>query len=100
MLSPTTGPITTTSVNGFTSKEIGITPFSLVILYFCEKFYIQLDIIIMTNKNANMKTIMKLHPPPDDVNFYVDIHGYGKDYTYTESDISLDAIRDSEDKSY
>lgn len=37
---------------------------------------------------------------PNDVEFFVDIHGYGKDYIYTESNIPLSAIRDSEDKSY
>ncbi len=37
---------------------------------------------------------------PDNVEFYVDIHGYGKDYIYTESDISLGVIREREDKSY
>ena len=37
---------------------------------------------------------------PDDIEFYVDIHGYGKDYIYTESDIPIGSIRDSEDKSY
>lgn len=37
---------------------------------------------------------------PDNVEFYVDIHGYGKDYIYTESDIPLSAIREREDKSY
>lgn len=42
-------------------------------------------------------TLQKL---PDDIEFYVDIHGYGKDYIYTESDIPLNAIRNSEDKSY
>ena len=37
---------------------------------------------------------------PDNVEFYVDIHGYGKDYIYTESDIPLSAIREREDKLY
>ena len=37
---------------------------------------------------------------PDNVEFYVDIHGSGKDYIYTESDIPLSAIREREDKSY
>ena len=37
---------------------------------------------------------------PDNVEFYIDIHGYGKDYIYTESDIPLSAIREREDKSY
>ena len=37
---------------------------------------------------------------PDNVEFYVDIHGYGKDYIYTESDIPLSVIREREDKSY
>lgn len=37
---------------------------------------------------------------PDDIEFYVDIHGYGKDYIYTESDIPIASIRDSEDKTY
>ena len=37
---------------------------------------------------------------PDNIEFYVDIHGYGKDYIYTESEIPLSAIREREDKSY
>ena len=37
---------------------------------------------------------------PDNVEFYVDIHGSGKDHIYTESDIPLSAIREREDKSY
>lgn len=37
---------------------------------------------------------------PDNVEFYVDIHGSGKDYIYTEFDIPLSAIREREDKSY
>ena len=37
---------------------------------------------------------------PDNSDFYVDIHGYGKDFIYTETNIPVEAIRDTEDKSY
>ena len=37
---------------------------------------------------------------PENAEFYVDIHGFGKDYIYTESDIPIESIRDSEDKTY
>ncbi len=37
---------------------------------------------------------------PENAEYYVDIHGFGKDYIYTETDIPIEAIRDSEDKTY
>ncbi len=37
---------------------------------------------------------------PSNAEFYIDIHGYGKDYIYTETNIPVNAIRDTEDKSY
>ena len=37
---------------------------------------------------------------PENAKYYVDIHGFGKDYIYTESDIPIESIRDSEDKTY
>lgn len=37
---------------------------------------------------------------PENAECYVDIHGFGKDYIYTESDIPIESIRDSEDKTY
>lgn len=37
---------------------------------------------------------------PENAEYYVDIHGFGKDYIYTESDIPIDSIRDSENKTY
>ena len=37
---------------------------------------------------------------PENAEYYVDIHGFGKDYIYTESDIPIESIRDSEDKTY
>ena len=37
---------------------------------------------------------------PENAEYYVDIHGFGKDYIYTESDISIESIRDSEYKTY
>lgn len=37
---------------------------------------------------------------PENAECYVDIHGFGKDYIYTESNIPIESIRDSEDKTY
>ena len=37
---------------------------------------------------------------PESAEYYVDIHGFGKDYIYTETDIPIESIRDSEDKTY
>ena len=37
---------------------------------------------------------------PENAEYYVDIHGFGMDYIYTESDIPIESIRDSEDKTY
>ena len=37
---------------------------------------------------------------PENAEYYVDIHGFGKDYIYTESDIPIESIRDTEDKTY
>ena len=37
---------------------------------------------------------------PENAEYYVDIHGFGKDYIYTETDIPIESIRDSEDKTY
>jgi hypothetical protein len=37
---------------------------------------------------------------PENAEYYVDIHGFGKDYIYTETNIPIEAIRDSEDKTY
>ena len=37
---------------------------------------------------------------PENAKYYVDIHGFGKDYIYTESDIPIESIRDSEYKTY
>lgn len=37
---------------------------------------------------------------PENAEYYVDIHGFGKDFIYTESDIPIESIRDSEDKTY
>ena len=37
---------------------------------------------------------------PENAEFYIDIHGFGKDYIYTETDIPIESIRDTEDKIY
>lgn len=37
---------------------------------------------------------------PENAEYYVDIHGFGKDYIYTETDIPIESIRDTEDKTY
>ena len=37
---------------------------------------------------------------PDNVEFYIDIHGYSKNFVYIESNIPPTAIRNSEDKIY
>ena len=37
---------------------------------------------------------------PENAKFYIDIHGFGKDFIYTETDIPIEAIRDTEDKIY
>lgn len=37
---------------------------------------------------------------PNNTDFYIDIHGYGKDFIYTETDIPIEAIRDTEDRLY
>ena len=41
-----------------------------------------------------------LNKLPENAEYYVDIHGFGKDYIYTESYIPIESIRDSEDKAY
>ena len=37
---------------------------------------------------------------PENAEYYVDIHDFGKDYIYTETDIPIESIRDTEDKIY
>ena len=37
---------------------------------------------------------------PENAEYYVDIHGFGKDFIYTETDIPIESIRDTEDKTY
>ena len=37
---------------------------------------------------------------PENAEFYIDIHEFGKDFIYTETDIPIEAIRDTEDKIY
>ena len=37
---------------------------------------------------------------PENAEYYVDIHGLGKNYIYTETDIPIESIRDTEDKIY
>ena len=37
---------------------------------------------------------------PENAEYYVDIHGLGKNYIYTETDIPIESIRDTEDKTY
>ncbi len=37
---------------------------------------------------------------PENAEYNVDIYAFGKDYIYTESDIPIESIRDSEDKTY
>ena len=37
---------------------------------------------------------------PENADYYVDIHGFGKNYIYTEANIPIESIRDSEDKIY
>lgn len=37
---------------------------------------------------------------PENAEYYVDIHGFGKDFIYTEIDIPIESIRDTEDKTY
>lgn len=37
---------------------------------------------------------------PENAEYYVDIHGFGKDYIYTETNIPIESIRDTEDKTY
>lgn len=37
---------------------------------------------------------------PKEMEFYIDVHGYGKDFIYTEMDIPVEAISRSVDKSY
>ena len=37
---------------------------------------------------------------PENAEYYVDIHGFVKDYIYTESDIPIESIREAEDKMY
>ena len=37
---------------------------------------------------------------PEDAEYYVDIHGFGKNYIYTETNIPIESIRDTEDKTY
>ena len=37
---------------------------------------------------------------PENAEYYVDIHSFGKDFIYTETDIPIESIRDTEDKTY
>jgi hypothetical protein len=37
---------------------------------------------------------------PENAEYYVDIHGFGKDFIYTETDIPIESIRDTENKTY
>ena len=37
---------------------------------------------------------------PEGAEYYVDIHGFGKDYIYIETNIPIESIRDTEDKTY
>lgn len=37
---------------------------------------------------------------PENAEYYVDIHGLGKDFIYTETDIPIESIRDTENKIY
>ena len=41
-----------------------------------------------------------LNKLPENAEYYIDIHGLGKDFIYTETDIPIDSIRDTEDKTY
>ena len=41
-----------------------------------------------------------LNKLPENAEYYIDIHGFGKDFIYTETDIPIEAIRDTEDKIY
>ena len=41
-----------------------------------------------------------LNKLPENAEYYIDIHGFGKDFIYTETDIPIDSIRDTEDKTY
>ncbi|MBR3797395.1 MAG: hypothetical protein IKK36_00580 [Bacteroidales bacterium] len=43
---------------------------------------------------------IRLRDLPENVEFCADIHRFGPDFIYTESDIPLEAIRDKEEKSY
>ena len=36
----------------------------------------------------------------ENAEYYVDIHSFGKDFIYTETDIPIESIRDAEDKTY
>ena len=47
------------------------------------------------------KAYIDYEPLYDTVDWYsVDIHDFGKDYIYTESDIPIESIKDNEDKTY
>ena len=37
---------------------------------------------------------------PENAEYYVDIHGLGKDFIYTATDIPIESIRDTENKIY
>ena len=41
-----------------------------------------------------------LNKLPENAEYYIDIHGLGKDFIYTETDIPINSIRDTEDKTY
>ena len=41
-----------------------------------------------------------LNKLPENAEYYIDILGLGKDFIYTETDIPIDSIRDTEDKTY
>ena len=42
----------------------------------------------------------KVKKLPENAEYYIDIHSFGKDFIYTETDIPIESIRDTEDKTY
>ena len=54
----------------------------------------------LSTHNEINRILSLLKNLPSNAEFYIDIHGYGKDYIYTETNIPVNAIRDTEDKSY
>lgn len=59
----------------------------------------------MSSKNKNfvgdfVEYEIRLNKLPQDTDFFIDVHGYSKDFVYITTDIPISAITNSEEKTY